>query len=52
MVTNQPDKVVVDKEQRKVVMVDIAIASDCNIFKKENEKLEKYQKLNEDLENA
>uniref|UniRef100_A0A8C5DHN0 PiggyBac transposable element-derived protein domain-containing protein n=1 Tax=Gouania willdenowi TaxID=441366 RepID=A0A8C5DHN0_GOUWI len=40
---NQPDIVVVDKEQRKAVVVDIAIPSDFNIRKKEHEKLEKYQ---------
>ncbi len=52
VMANQPDIVVVDKEQRKAVVVDIAIPSDCNIRKKEHEKLEKYQGLREELEKA
>ena len=52
VMANQPDIVVVDKEQRKAVVVDIAIPSDCNIRKKEHEKLEKYQALREELEKA
>ena len=43
---------VVDKEQRKAVVVDIAVPSDFNIRKKEHEKLEKYQGLREELEKA
>ena len=47
---NQPDIVVVDKEQKTVTVVDVAIPSDSNIRKKEHEKLEKYQGLREELE--
>ena len=39
-----------DKQQRKAVVIDIAIPSDSNIRKKEHEKLEKYQGLKEELE--
>ena len=46
---NQPDIVVVDKKQRQAVVVDIAIPSDNNIFKKEDEDVEKYQWLKEEL---
>ncbi|XP_055362142.1 uncharacterized protein LOC129603668 [Betta splendens] len=52
VMANQPDIVVVDKEQSKVVVVDVAIPSDGNIRKKEHEKLEKYQGLREELEKA
>lgn len=49
VMTNQPDIVVVDTEQRKAVVVDIAIPSNGKIRKKEHEKPEKYQ---EELEKA
>ncbi|KAM9816571.1 carbohydrate sulfotransferase 6 isoform X4 [Syngnathus typhle] len=52
VMANQPDIVVVDKQQKKAVVVDIAIPSDGNIRKKELEKLEKYQGLKEELEKA
>ena len=41
---------VVYKQQRKAVVIDVAIPSDSNIKKKEHEKLEKYQGLREELE--
>ncbi|TWW73505.1 Kin of IRRE-like protein 1 [Takifugu flavidus] len=47
---NQPDVVVVDKHQKTVVVIDVAIPSDSNIRKKEHEKLEKYQGLKENIE--
>ena len=46
----QPDIVVVDKQVKKVVVVDVAIPSDYNIRRKEREELEKYQVLGEELE--
>ncbi|KAF7655229.1 hypothetical protein LDENG_00059120 [Lucifuga dentata] len=42
--------VVVNKEQKRVVVIDVAIPSDGNIKKKEHEKLEKYQRLKEELD--
>ncbi len=45
VVTDQPDMVVVDIQQKKAVVKDVAILSDSNIRKKEHEKLEKYQGL-------
>ncbi|XP_051931065.1 uncharacterized protein LOC127607055 [Hippocampus zosterae] len=52
VMANQPDIVIIDKGQRKAVVVDIAVPSDGNIRKKEHEKLEKYQGLREELERA
>lgn len=42
--------VVVDKKPRKAVVTDMTVPSDSNIKKKENEKLERYQGLKEELE--
>ncbi|TWW62748.1 hypothetical protein D4764_04G0013950 [Takifugu flavidus] len=50
VVANQPDRVVVDKHRKTVVVIDVAIPSDSNIRKKEHEKLEKYQGLKEEME--
>ncbi|KAI3377775.1 hypothetical protein L3Q82_008918 [Scortum barcoo] len=50
VMANQPDIVVVDKEQKRAVVIDVAIPSDNRIRKKEHEKLEKYQGLREQLE--
>ena len=47
---NQPDIVVVDKEQKRMVVIDLAIPADANIREKDNEKVEKYQGLKEQLE--
>ena len=52
LLANQPDIVVVDKEQKRVVVIDVAIPADANIRKKEHEKVEKYQGLKEELEKA
>ena len=41
--TNQPDFIVVNKLQKKAVVVDVAIPSDRDAEKKEHIKLEKYQ---------
>ena len=37
---NQPDIVLSDKQQKKAVVIDVAIPSNSNIRKKEHEKLE------------
>ena len=52
VMANQPDIVIIDKQQRKAVVIDVAIPSDSNIKKKEHEKLEKYQGLKEELEKS
>ena len=50
LLANQPDIVVVDKERKRAVVIDVAIPADANIRKKEHEKVEKYQGLREQLE--
>ena len=40
----------VDKQEKKVVVVDVAIPSDSTIRRKQQEELEKYQVLEEELE--
>ncbi|KAF7640661.1 hypothetical protein LDENG_00024680, partial [Lucifuga dentata] len=45
LLANQPDMVVIDKQQKRAVVIDVAVAvpADSNIRKKEHEKIEKYQ---------
>ena len=50
LLANQPDIVVVDKERKRAVVIDVAIPADANIRKKEHEKVDKYQGLREQLE--
>lgn len=38
-----------DKQRKKPVVIDVAIPSDSNIKTKENEKLEKQQRLRHEL---
>lgn len=49
---NQPNVVILDKQQRKAIVIDRAIPSDGNIKKKERDKLEKYQGLKKELGKA
>ncbi|KAF7654704.1 hypothetical protein LDENG_00066000, partial [Lucifuga dentata] len=50
LLANQPDMVVVDKEQKRAVVIDVAVPADSNIKKKGHKKIEKYQGLKEELE--
>ena len=50
VVANQPDIVMVDKQQMKAVVIDVPIPSDSNIRRKEQEKFEIYQGLKAELE--
>lgn len=50
MMTNQTYRVVLHRQRKTVVVIDVAIPRDGNIRKKEHEKLEKYQGLREELE--
>ena len=50
LLANKADIVVVDKEQKRTVVIDVGIPADANIRKKEHEKIEKYQGLKEQLE--
>jgi hypothetical protein len=46
----QPDIIVVDKEEKRATIIDIAVPNDYNIASKEKEKVEKYQPLREEIE--
>lgn len=50
LLANQPDIRVVDKEQKRAVVIDVTIPADSNIKKKEHKKIKKYQALKEQLE--
>lgn len=39
LVASQPDMVMVDKEQKTAVVIDMAIPADCNVRMKEHEKI-------------
>ncbi|KAF7660183.1 hypothetical protein LDENG_00287560 [Lucifuga dentata] len=41
--------VVVDKQQKRAVVIDVAVPADSNIRKKEHQKIQKYQGLKEEL---
>lgn len=43
--------ILVDKEDKKAVVADVAVPRDGNIRKKEHDKLDKYLGLKEKLEN-
>ena len=47
--SNQLDILVVEKQDKKVVVVDVTNPSESNKRKKEHGKLEKYQGLKEEL---
>ena len=47
----KPDIVVVEKENNKVIIVDIASPWDHRVHEKEGEKLEKYQELKREIKN-
>lgn len=50
MILNQPEMVFVDKQSKTAVATDVAIPGNCNIRKKEHEKIKKYQGLREELQ--
>lgn len=39
LVVSQPDMVMVDKEQKTAVAIDMPIPADCNVRMKEHEKI-------------
>ena len=47
---NRPDIVIKDKLARKAYVIDISCPCDTNVFKKENEKIAKYQGLRAELQ--
>ena len=50
VMANQPDIVIVDKVKKQATIVDIAVPNDVNIKSKEQEKVQKYQPLREELQ--
>ena len=50
VVANQLDIYVANKSEKKAVVVNVTIPRDGNIRKKEQETLEKFQRLKEELE--
>ncbi|GAA6084028.1 uncharacterized protein LOC106513546, partial [Tachysurus ichikawai] len=47
LLANQPDIVMVDKEQKMAVVIDVETPAESNIRKKEREKAEKNLELKE-----
>ena len=45
----RPDILVVEKESKKALIIDIASPGDCNVGEKESEKIEKYQDLKREI---
>ena len=45
----KPDIVIVDKKERKCVIIDVAIPGDSRVNSKEEEKIEKYQNLKQEI---
>ena len=45
----KPDIVVVDKVNKKCLIIDVAIPGDSRVGKKEEEKVEKYQELRQEI---
>ena len=39
------DKILIDKKERKVIIIDISVPTDVRVGEKEREKMEKYQDL-------
>jgi hypothetical protein len=49
IVCRRPDIVVVDKSERYCFLIDIAIPGDDRVGKKEDEKIEKYEELRQEI---
>ena len=47
----RPNLILVDKNAKSCVIIDVAIPGDCRIREKEIEKIEKYQNLKRELKN-
>ena len=45
----RPDIIVIDKKERKGLIIDIAVPADVRVEKKEREKVEKYQDLKREI---
>ena len=49
LAARHPDIVVIDKHQKAVQIIDIAVLSDCNVTMNESEKIEKHKDLSVEL---
>ena len=49
MEARRPDLILVDKQAKSCVIIDVAIPGDCRIHEKEIKKIEKYQNLKREL---
>ena len=45
----RPDIIVIDKKERKGIIIDIAVPADVRVGEKEREKVEKYQELKREI---
>ena len=45
----RPDIILIDKKERKGIIIDIAIPADVRVGEKEREKVEKYQELKREI---
>ena len=45
----KPDIVVIEKKERRCLVIDVAVPGDSRIEDKENEKVEKYQELKQEI---
>ncbi len=45
----RPDIIVIDKEKKEALIVDIAVPADIRVAEKEKEKIEKYQDLKREI---
>ena len=54
MEARRPDIILIDKKERKEIIIDIAVSTNVRVLEKEREKMEKYQDLgrSEDCENS
>ena len=54
MEARRPDIILIDKKERKGIIIDIAVSTNVRVLEKEREEMEKYQDLGrlEDCENS
>ena len=45
----RPDMILIDKKERKEIIIDIAVPDDVRVGEKEREKIEKYQDLKREI---
>ena len=45
----RPDTILIDKKERKRIIIDTAVPADVRVGEKEREKMEKYQDLKNEI---